>query len=188
MTEAEWENTINDDNAYAKLYVGYYKKFYNYGKKFTGNTLIIEDAIQEVFLDAWAKKGKMLQVRSVEAYFFSSFRYILFQKLKQNKKQPGNEGFPEEPSFSIESVLINREMHRALQVKLKIAFERLTTRQCEAVFLRFYQNLSYDQVAQVLGISVKATYKIIARSLTALRETMVMPAAFLFYGFCLYLF
>jgi RNA polymerase sigma factor (sigma-70 family) len=59
-----------------------------------------------------------------------------------------------------------------LTAKLKIAFEALTAHQREAIFLRFYQNLSYEEVAEVLNISIKATYKIMARSLSALKEKM----------------
>ncbi len=41
MTKGDWENIINNDcAAYEKLYMDYFKKFYNYGKKFT-QTLIL---------------------------------------------------------------------------------------------------------------------------------------------------
>ncbi|MEJ7830747.1 MAG: sigma factor-like helix-turn-helix DNA-binding protein, partial [Segetibacter sp.] len=58
------------------------------------------------------------------------------------------------------------------------ALKALTPHQREAIFLRFYQTLSYEEVAETLNISVKATYKIIARSLSALKESMLIFIAF----------
>ncbi len=172
MTKQDWENIINDSASYARLYTDYYRKFYNYGKKFTPNTSLIEDCIQEVFLDIWVKKQKLLQVDSINSYFFSSFRYILLRKLKEDKKIVSGEIVETEPSFPIDSLLMTEELTTELQLRLKTAFESLTPHQREALFLRFYQNLSYEEVAFILNISVKAAYKIMARSLAALKGNM----------------
>lgn len=173
MTTADLQNIINNDRAaYENLYVDYFKKFYNYGKKFTPNTSLIEDSIQELFLDIWAKKDKLLQVKSINSYFFSSFRYALLRKIKEEKRIVSSTEFETEPQFSIDFAIISQEVNNELQLKLKNALEALTPHQREAIFLRFYQNLSYEEVADILNITVKATYKIIARSLTTLKENM----------------
>ncbi len=64
-----------------------------------------------------------------------------------------------------------------VQQRLQAALDKLTARQREAIFLRFYEGLSYEEVAAVLKITVKATYKIMARSLTALKETLTLSLA-----------
>lgn len=179
MTKEDWENTINNHGgAYEKLYIDYFKKFYNYGKKFTANTSVIEDSIQEVFLDIWANKQKLLQVNSINSYFFSAFRYILLRKIKEEKKIVSSKEFETQPGFSIDYTLINKEVDNELQLKLRKALKALTPHQREAIFLRFYQTLSYEEVAEILNISVKATYKIIARSLSALKDSMLIFIAF----------
>lgn len=177
MTKEDWENISNNHAAYEKLYVDYFKKFYIYGKKFTTDTSLIEDSIQEVFLDIWTKKQKLMLVNSINSYFFSTFRYILLRKIKEEKRIVSSEEFEREPEFSIDYVLINQEVTNELQVKLKTALKALTPHQREAIFLRFYQNLSYEEVADILNISVKATYKIMARSLAALKESMLISVA-----------
>lgn len=173
MDKQTWQNIVDGDkDAYAGIYVDYFKKFYNYGRKFTQDTLVIEDSIQEVFLDIWSKKEKMLHMGSPDGYFFSSFRYTLFKKIKQSRGIiPVNE-FEEVPEFSVEYVLIDGETHLELLQHLQTALNALTPRQREAVFLRFYQGLSYEEIAGILNITVKATYKIMARSLLSLKEKM----------------
>jgi RNA polymerase sigma factor (sigma-70 family) len=172
MINKDWEHIVNDSASYAKLYTDYYRKFYNYGKKFTTNTSLIEDSIQEVFLDIWVKRFRLLQITSINSYFFSAFRYVLLRKIKEDRKIVCSEVFETEPAFSADSLLINEELNSELRLRLSNAFQALTPHQREALFLRFYQDLSYEEVAHVLNITVKATYKIMARSLAALKDHM----------------
>jgi RNA polymerase sigma factor (sigma-70 family) len=169
-------HSIKDDPAaYAQWYKTYFKKLYNYGRKFTADTGLIEDSIQEVFLDIWKKKEKLLEVDSAHSYLFASFRYILLKKMKAAYRTIAAEAFAEEPDFYIEQKIIAGEADKAMQQKLQAAMNTLTPRQREAIFLRFYEGLSYEEVAAILDITVKATYKIMARSLLNLKDQLACP-------------
>lgn len=159
-----------DIDAYSGLYKEYYKRFYNYGRKFTTHTFLIEDSIQEVFLDLWKRRDKLSHVDSPNFYLYSSFRYNLIRKIRQHEKMVFNQSADEDYEFSGEHVIVNSELSEELQVKLQKAIKTLTGRQLEAIFLMYYEDLSYKEVAAILNISVKATYKIMARSLLALKE------------------
>lgn len=87
---------------------------------------------------------------------------------------------PETPVFSVETVIIDAENKTALSNELQHALTSLTSRQLEAVFLRFYEGFSYEEVASMLNISVKATYKIIARALAHLKDNMLLQLLFCF--------
>jgi len=80
-----------------------------------------------------------------------------------------------EPEFGIEHLIIGREEQVTLRQQLHQSIQELTGRQREAIFLRFYEGLSYEEVAGVLGISVKATYKIMARALLRLKTRLSLP-------------
>ena len=165
-----------DQAAYAQLYTFYYKKLYNYGRKFTSDTALLEDALQEALIAVWTGRARLEMVRTPHTYLFNSFRYILFRKIKQARKlwqyPEANAG---EPEFGVEHMIIRQDMETAVKQRLAQAIRGLTGRQREAVFLRFYEGLSYDEVAEVLGISVKATYKIMSRALLQLKETLSLP-------------
>lgn len=165
-----------DPAAYAQWYKTYFEKLYNYGRKFTADTGLIEDCIQEVFLDIWKKKEKLSEIDSLNSYLFASFRYILLKKLKAVRHIAVAEPFAEEPDFYIEQKIIAGETDKAMQQKIQAAINTLTPRQREAIFLRFYEGLSYEEVAAVLDITTKATYKIMARSLLHLKEQLSYPA------------
>ncbi len=176
-----WQHIMDGDRrSYESLYVEYFKKFHNYGRRFTPDPELIEDSIQELFLDVWTRRQKMRSVAAPNQYLFSSFRYILFKKIRQ-ARQILPEGDREEPEFSIDTVIIRRETDEQLHRALQAALDQLTSRQREAIFLRFYEGLSYEEVSAVLNISVKATYKIMARSLQSLKEHMILPASLLLF-------
>jgi len=175
-----WENIIaGDRDAYSKVYLLFYGRFYNYGLKFTQDVAVVEDTIQEVLMTIWLDRRQLAGIANREGYFFSSFRNNLFRKLRNLSKQlPVEMGEPE-PEFAHDAILISREQDNELRQRLQSALDALTPRQREAIFLRFYEGLSYEEVAQALGITTKATYKIVARALFELKGKISLPLVML---------
>ncbi|MEO6705974.1 MAG: sigma-70 family RNA polymerase sigma factor [Ginsengibacter sp.] len=161
---------------YSEAYVFYYKKLFNYGKKFTEEITMIEDSINEVFIMIWDSRQNLHTINSPQSYIFSSFRNSIFQKIKKTKLLEFREVEQEtEVQFSIDTIIIKNETDAALKRQLEKALQQLTSRQREAIFLRFYEGLSYIEVAGVMNISVKATYKIMSRALSELKDILSVP-------------
>jgi RNA polymerase sigma factor (sigma-70 family) len=174
IERTHWENIeVGDVNAYSQVFIFYYKKLYNYGKKFTQDTSIIEDAIEDVFSIIWKDRQKLSGISSHTSYLFSSFRNNLFKKLKLQRKTHFYSVYEgEEIEFSVESIIISRETDSTLKIRIEKAISDLTTRQREAIFLRFYEGLSYQEIAVIMSISVKGTYKLLARALIELKVAL----------------
>lgn len=165
-----------DQQAFAEVYRFYYKRFYNYGRKFTDNESLIEDATQETLMTVWDKRQKLSTIEYISTYFYTSFRHTLFGKLTQHRKIVLGDRADDGPEFSIDQVIIAKEADAVIKEKLQKALATLTTRQREAIFLRFYEGSSYEEVASVLNITTKATYKIMARALQQLKEGLTLSA------------
>jgi RNA polymerase sigma factor (sigma-70 family) len=165
-----------NQDAYAQLYVFYYKRLYNYGRKFTSDTALLEDALQEALMTVWTGRDRLNALRTPHTYLFNSFRFILFRRVRAAKRlSPYTDAHEGEPEFGVEQMLIRQDAEIAVRQRLEQAVRGLTSRQREAIFLRFYEGLSYEEVAEVMGISVKATYKLMARALLELKETLSLP-------------
>jgi RNA polymerase sigma factor (sigma-70 family) len=170
-----WQNIeTGDQNAYSEVYIFYYKRLYNYGRKFTPDTAMIEDAINDVFTMVWKNRQRLSAINSPQSYLFSSFRNSLFKKLslQQKKFVHSISGEPEEIEFSIESIIIERETDDHLRERIEKALITLTSRQREAIFLRFYEGVPYSEIATIMNVSVKASYKIMARALAELKDVL----------------
>lgn len=175
-----------DQGAYEQVFRYYYKRLYNYGRKFTTNMAVLEDAIQDTLVSLWTSRDRLRRIAKPHSYLLQTFRFILFKKLRRDRNfQPLGGVEPGEPDFGREEILIRQDTDADLRRKLENAMQLLTGRQREAIFLRFYEGLSYEEVAVILEISVKASYKIMSRALSQLRETLSLPfmtVLFLFRG------
>lgn len=166
--------------AYEKMYAYYYKRFYIYGRKITVHLDTIEDAIQEIMIFIWHNRSSLSGIKHPAAYFYTSFRNLMVNKLKTRGQIVSDEFIKEETTASSEHSIISKEESIEIKTRLQKASGFLTARQSEAIFLRFYEELSYEEVAEVMGITVKATYKIMARALTELRNKYLHFFIFLF--------
>ena len=181
-----WESFIvGDKEAYADLYRIFHPRLFNYGHKFTSDTGLIEDCIQEIFIQFWMNRSKLSDVHDLRSYLYVSFRHRLLKAVQQRVNKHINI-FPEEDQYiftvevSIEQVLIDKEQLYEQHINLNKALEKLTGRQKEAIFFLFYENLSYEEVSRILAISKKATYKLVARALGDLRSIYEQRTVFLF--------
>lgn len=177
-----WQKIVEGNKqAFSEAYTLFYKKLYNYGRKFTDDDNNIEDAIQEVMLSVWNKREKLDKVSFPVTYIYTSFRYLLFAQLRKEKKKVLMISLNEnEVEFSADHMLICSEEGSIKEKQLQQAIAKLTSRQREAIFLRFYEGLNYDEVAATLGISVKATYKIMARAILELKSQLSISTLMLF--------
>ena len=157
------------------LYKTYAGPLYNYGSKFTADKDLIKECIQELFVQLWTRREFLSNPSDVKNYLFKSFRLSVFKKaavLSRNDEFQEGGSYPFSVTLSIEDDLIAGEQHEQLKKRLQTTIAALTDRQKEAIFLKFYENLSYAEIAEVMDISVKATYKLMARSLGFLRNNL----------------
>lgn len=174
MKKDYWENIeIGDKEAYSEAYLFYYKKLYNYGRKFTNDNHLIEDAVDEVFLMIWVNRQNIGKIKSPQSYIFSCFRNKIFRNFKEHKSQQLGEAINmSNLEFSVDNNFIKKEADSNLQRRIQKALQQLTLKQKEAIFLRFYEELSYAEIASIMNISIKSTYKLIARALKGLKDIL----------------
>jgi RNA polymerase sigma factor (sigma-70 family) len=80
----------------------------------------------------------------------------------------------DEYSFSVEfssDLRLIDEEHEVYQVrKLEGVLNSLSDRQKELIYLRFYQSLSFEQIAEVMNLSRQSVYNLLQKSLGSLRK------------------
>ena len=165
----------SNQEAYTSIYRYMFRRFYNYGKKFISDENLIEDAAHEALMLVWEKRSSLKEIKYPETYFYTVFRNFLLTAIKHNKVSELPEQSPEEPGFNADQMIFLKEFNSEVKIKLSQAIHKLTPRQQEAIFLRFYEGLPFDEVAAILSITTKATYKIVARALSVIKENMHYP-------------
>jgi RNA polymerase sigma factor (sigma-70 family) len=181
-----WQRFKNgNDLAFSMLYSKYVQRLYNYGMNSCHERELVLDCLQELFGRLWETRNKLGDIKAVNFYLFKSFRRLLIGKLVQKRKYPFV-GIPKdevgfEISPSIEDSWIIEEASSQQIVELKKAIGSLTKRQREVIFLRFYNDLSYSQVAAIMEMSIDSVYNLISKAIDTLRR--VLKNAYLFLPF-----
>ncbi|WP_316831555.1 RNA polymerase sigma factor [Pedobacter aquatilis] len=168
-------NAIKNGNwdAYSQLYNAHFKILNNYGYKFTHDSSLIEDAVHDLFVNLWDKRTQLGNPVSVKNYLYKSLRNLLFRKMDKQQRFvniDSDESYPFNFEVSFDNVLIKDESERAVQAKIKEAIQSLPARQQEIVYLRFYEGLSYEEIADIMSLNISSTYKLLYKAVGKLQE------------------
>ncbi len=177
MAETELWNLFRrgDRQAFDQIYYQYVQDLLSYGDNITFRKDLVEDCIQETFVELWKKHKQLGATDSIKYYLFKCLRRKIYRCLAQENKRYvlSQSDIPELLiSPSPEKTLITTQTEAAQQSKIQQSIHQLPRRQREAIYLRYYKNLSFLEVAEVMDISVKATYKLIAKAIKSLRKQL----------------
>lgn len=163
-----------DWEAYTSLYHDYFRLLNNYGYKFTRDVDLIEDSIHDLFISLWTNRDNLGNPLSVKNYLYKSIRNILFRKIKAQSRfsdiRETDESIPFEVSYDHQMILNEDEKH--IQETIKQVLNKLPARQQEIIYLRFYDALSYEEIADIMCINVSSTYKLLYKALDNLQQSI----------------
>lgn len=159
------------------LYRTYSKDLFHYGMHLYGRKGWVQDILQELFVDLWKQHQQLSSITAVKTYLFKAFKYKLQRHYGKEKRwiyQVDYESIGSmEVEASVESNMITAQLSREQQQKLVKALEKLPTRQREVLHLLFEEDLSYEEVAEIMEINVRSTYTLAWKAISSLRKLLV---------------
>lgn len=163
-----------DEEAFSVIYHRYFNDMYNYGLKIAGGGgELTKDCIQELFIDLWTRKENLGDVKSIKFYLLKSLRRSINKKLesKQQENLQIQRAGQMEPQidFSSEEFLINDEISHLRSEYISRILNQLPARRKEAIYLKYFKNLSYPEIAEVMGLTEKAVVNHIYKAFKALK-------------------
>ena len=146
--------------------------------KMLGNASESEDIAQQVFLRIWRNARRYRPDAKFTTYLFTITRNLVFNesRRKSRKKEVSSDEREENSNQLIEASPACRPDAELLQAELQRAVDEaiasLPEAQRMAVVLRRYEQLSYEEIAGVLKLSVSAVKSLLFRARTSLREAL----------------
>ncbi len=164
-----------DKDAFNRLYEVHASQLLRYGRRFSTDRYMAEDALQELFTDLWRTRQHLQEPSSVQNYLFAAYRRRLIRKLDKEKnylarlKQASTQS---DYSFAldIENHMILREEEQRKHIALTMHIEKLSGHQREIIYHRFHHELSIDDIASLMNISKKSVYNALARAIQTMRK------------------
>lgn len=160
-------------DALKQLYEMYHQELFHYGKRMTKDEQLVEDAIQETFISVWKYRHTANVPAAVKQYMLKAFRNQMVSMFRERSVMVyTEESLDFSFDISFDQKIIEGEDADKLSAEINQAIQQLTGRQREIIYYRFYENLSFDQIAELMDMQTRATYKLTARALSTLRQAM----------------
>jgi len=146
--------------------------------KMLGNASESEDIAQQVFLRIWRNAKRYRPHAKFTTYLFTITRNLVFNesRRKSRKKEVSSDEREENSNHLIAASRDRQPDAELLQAELQQAVDEaiasLPEAQRTAVVLRRYEQLSYEEIAGVLDLSVSAVKSLLFRARTTLREAL----------------
>uniref|UniRef100_UPI003216A1C1 RNA polymerase sigma factor n=1 Tax=uncultured Draconibacterium sp. TaxID=1573823 RepID=UPI003216A1C1 len=168
-----WENLKNgDDTDFSHFYDNYVDFLFSVGIAYSNDKDLIKDSIHDLFIDLYKYRRKLSVNVNVKGYLIKSLK----RKISSNQKKSGKLTLKETlldsdyPTLIQESFIHGKE--NALIKKLLIQIDRLPERQKEALVLKYQNELSYPEIAEILNISVESARTLVYRTIKSLRKNL----------------
>jgi RNA polymerase sigma factor (sigma-70 family) len=174
---------LGDDKAFSSLFKKYYSHLVRYGNSFMPFPEKVQDCVQDVFTDVWIYKNSLSDNVIVKAYLLSCVRKRIARLHEKDhifRKSKTLDLIPFSFDFTIEDILIADESMAAQVSKLNELVNSLPARQKEALYLRYHQGLSVEQVAELFAVNYQSANNLIHRALLNLRKNWTENCTLLF--------
>jgi len=158
--------------AFELIYKDYFDKLYNYGLQFIKDETLVEDVIQDLFIDLKRRCNHLSQTDTILPYLYSAFRRKMIRaRDKANKFQELEENsLSFQIDISIEDQLIDEEGKGQQKKSLANAMNQLSEKHREIIFLYYYENMSYEEIKEIQGFdNVKSARNLLYKAVQSLR-------------------
>jgi RNA polymerase sigma factor (sigma-70 family) len=164
---------IGDVSAFDALMTMYYRPLFRYGSRFSHDKEFIKDCIQDLFLYLWERRNSLQVDVSPKPYLMASLRRYMHRNLPNtvfsdeftdDKVQIFNFEFSVEERFIGQETILTRTRH------LKQLLETLPPRQKEVIYLKFFQEMEREQIAEMMDIAPQTVSNLIQLALKQLRQ------------------
>jgi RNA polymerase sigma-70 factor (ECF subfamily) len=146
--------------------------------KMLGNTSDSEDIAQMVFIRVWKHARRYKPDNKFTTYLYTIVRHLVYNESRRRtrkrtvsadqREDEHHLQYPADPAAQPDATLLDTELRAAIDT----AIESLPENQRLAVVLRRYENLPYEEIAEVLATSVPSVKSLLFRARTTLRESL----------------
>jgi RNA polymerase sigma-70 factor (ECF subfamily) len=161
-----------DQKAFEIIYNEYVDVLYAYGSKITSDKSLVEDSIQDLFIDIYTYNIGLRKPESLEFYFFKTLKRIIIRKIKEKHRFSYPEHLLEQFDLSFHFEKDDKEPVEEQLVLLQKELQQLDAKKRELIFLKFNSGLTYVEIGKLLGLKPDTVKKQVNRLLQFIRKNL----------------
>lgn len=167
-----------DIDALGGLYDLFIDELFSYGVQFCADKTVVMDSIHDVFLNLYKYRKNLANTDQVKYYLFRSLKNQIISSLKGELLDQAfmfnDDVYINKYSNSIEEEIIETEFNNEQTYKLSKAINSLSKKQRKGLFLRFTEECDYEEIAQIMNVSVQTSRTLVYRAIKTLRKNMLV--------------
>ncbi|MEM7086184.1 MAG: RNA polymerase sigma factor [Bacteroidota bacterium] len=161
------KNSVCNERVFERVFEEHGTTLRNYIYYKCGDTALAEDMVQEAFIKLWDHCAKV-PIENAKAFVYKvAYNFFLKDVAKKKVRLVYKQGsIPKVSQETPEYLLQEKEF----QIQLETAIANLSEKQREVFLLHKIEKKKYKEIAEMLGISVKAVEKRMHAGLVQLRK------------------
>lgn len=163
-----------DQKALSSIYLLHYDLLFNYTNRLINNSEETKDLIQELFLKLWNNRSKLSDCNVISYYLITAIRGLVIDRIRKQSKtfkvEITDSRLP--PELPFDKAMIESQDEENLLARIQNAINKLGNRQREAIFLRIYEDIEYEEVAKIMGLNVQSVRNLIHTGLQSLKQLL----------------
>ena len=171
----EWLKFRKGDRAaFQRIYDFFFDRLYQYGYKLTQQSDLLEDCIQELFLSLYVNRNNLSESVNLEFYLLKALKLTIYGKLRKESRFldiADVSGFSFRSEFVAETEFGETQNDERIE-KVKEYLEKLNPKSREILYLKFYTNLDYREIGEVLGIQSASVKKQVYRIMSKMKNVL----------------
>ncbi|AMR28870.1 hypothetical protein A0257_18390 [Hymenobacter psoromatis] len=146
--------------------------------RLVGEEELVRDSIQEVFQKLWERRATLASVAAVKPYLFKALRYGISDTLKSSQRRNIRQRLYYEEEFEVdyspEDFLLAEQFNHAQRAQLLALLNALPSRQREVLYLKYFDNFSYEKTSEVMNLTAQSVRNLIYRAIKALKALLTV--------------
>jgi RNA polymerase sigma-70 factor (family 1) len=178
------DRVLNGDTAsFSLLFTHYYRDLVTFAFGLTHDRNAAEEIVQEVFIKLWENRGHLAVEKSLKSYLLKAVQNRSYNWIQHERVHSRYAHWVMDHPVLFDNDTEHYVLHSELEAHLHKALDQLPPDMATAFRLHRLENLTYPEIAQKLGVSVRTVEVRISRALVllkeALREYLVLVIGFI---------
>lgn len=167
-----WDEFLSGEKlAFKTIYNNHIQSLFKFGRHFTKSEELILDCIHDVFIDLYNYRANINSTDNIKLYLIVSLRRKLFRNLKDKGRFVSLDDDSSCFSYTLYSSSEIEDDEKSSKISwLEKSMNKLSSRQQEAIYLRFVKGLSYEELSDILQVNYQSARNLIFRGIEKLRE------------------
>lgn len=176
-----WNENIRkgDEEAFEYLFKKYYLPLTRFAWRYVQSKAVAEELIQELFTILWEKREEWDANITIRPYLYKSAKNLALNYLKHQEVQERFDHKWEQMKENQEIEFHDKIREKQIRTAIAKAIEELPPRSKMTYKLHRYDGLTYQEIAEVMDVSVKTVESQMTRTLKILRERLAWLLPFL---------